>query len=357
MSTLALVATRKGLFQITKDLVIEPLAFIGDPVTMVLTNKTNGDWFAALNLGHFGVKLHHSSDSGINWTEIGVPSYPSEANPEKGDSLDLIWSLEFAEPGNANKLWAGTIPGGLFYSDNKGKTWQLNQPLWQLKQEHNWAGGGYDQPGIHSICVDPRDHRAIRVGVSVGGVWCTLDNGKSWSNVAKGMRAEYMPPDMAYDPHIQDPHRVVQCSGSPDHFWSQHHNGIFSSNDSCEKWVEFEGLKPSSFGFGVAVHPQDPKTAWFAPGVKDECRIPIDAKLVVLRTKDGGQSFESLSDGLPSISSYDLVYRHALEVDSTGEKLLMGSTTGNLWISENQGNTWSCLSNYLPPIYAVRFVS
>jgi hypothetical protein len=33
----------------------------------------------------------------------------------------------------------------------------------------------------------------------------------------------------------------------------------------------------------------------------------------------------------------------------------MGSTTGGLWLSEDAGESWQCVSNHLPPIYCVRF--
>ena len=83
--------------------------------------------------------------------------------------------------------------------------------------------------------------------------------------------------------------------------------------------------------------------------------VPVGAQLVVARTRDGGESFEVLRSGLPQEGAYDLVYRHGLDVDSTGERLAMGSTTGGLWVSEDQGDRWSCLSAHLPPIRAVRF--
>ncbi len=120
----------------------------------------------------------------------------------------------------------------------------------------------------------------------------------------------------------------------------------------------FEEVKPdpSVFGFGVAVHPDRPGTAWFAPAVKDEFRYPVDGKLVVARTTDGGESFEVLRDGLPQADAYDLIYRHGLEVDETGERLAMGSTTGGVWISDNAGDRWTGLEARLPPIYAVRFI-
>ena len=106
----------------------------------------------------------------------------------------------------------------------------------------------------------------------------------------------------------------------------------------------------------VAVHPLDPNTAWFAPAIKDELRIPKDGELVITRTRDGGASFDILRNGLPQEPAYDLVYRHALAVDSTGERLAFGSTTGSVWTSEDQGERWTQITAHLPPVYSVSFV-
>ncbi len=114
-------------------------------------------------------------------------------------------------------------------------------------------------------------------------------------------------------------------------------------------------MKPSGFGFAVAVHPNDARTAWFVPGVKDECRVPKDGKLVVSTTADGGRSFAALSQGLPEVPAWDLIYRHSLAVDGSGARLAMGSTTGNLWVSGNGGDSWLMLSATLPPIAVVAF--
>jgi hypothetical protein len=169
------------------------------------------------------------------------------------------------------------------------------------------------------------------------------------------MRAEYMPPERAFEPNIQDPHRVVQAPAAPDVLWAQHHNGVFRTSNGGERWEEVTAIKPARFGFAVAVHPKEADTAWFVPGVKDECRVPVDGQLVVARTRDGGRSFDVLRDGLPQHHAYDLVYRHGLDVDGTGERLAMASTTGNLWISENGGESWRHVSAHLPPVYQVAF--
>ena len=91
------------------------------------------------------------------------------------------------------------------------------------------------------------------------------------------------------------------------------------------------------------------------PGVKDECRVPVDGRLVVARTCDGARSFDVLTEGLPQSHAYDLVYRHALDVDDSGTRLAMGSTTGHLWLSENAGDAWTLVAGHLPPISCVRF--
>ena len=169
------------------------------------------------------------------------------------------------------------------------------------------------------------------------------------------MRGEYMPPELAGDPISQDVHCLVQCPSDPRRMWVQHHNGIFVSSDEGRTFTEITDVKPSVFGFPVVVHPSEPDTAWFVPAVKDEKRYPVDGKLVVTRTRDGGKSFDILREGLPQEHAYDLVWRHALAIDDSGERLAFGSTTGGLWVSENQGDSWSLVSHTLPPVHGVRF--
>lgn len=361
MNDRLLLGTRKGFFDLrrAKDgWAVTNKAFLGEPVSMLLRDPQDDAIYAALNLGHFGVKLHRSDDGGATWRELPAPAIPKVETTDaegakKAPSVSLIWALESA--GKAGALWAGTIPGGLFRSDDRGESWTLNEPLWNQPTREKWFGGGYDQPGIHSICVDPRDSNRILAGVSCAGTWLTEDGGKSWRQSAHGMIAEFMPPDEQRNPDIQDPHRIVQSPSSPDILWTQHHNGVFRSGNGGTEWHEITAIKPAKFGFAVAVHPADANTAWFVPGVKDECRVPVDGALAVARTRDGGKSFDVLRAGLPQRDAYDLVYRHGLAVDETGQRLAMGSTTGHLWVSDDGGDNWTLAAGNLPPIACVRF--
>jgi len=361
MSDSLWIATRKGLMRHARTAAgwaQRDVHFLGDPVSQVLVDARDGAVYAALNLGHFGCKLHRSDDDGASWQEVAAPAYP--AKPEGSDDtapwdLKLIWSLAAGGADEPGVLWAGTLPGGLFRSADRGASWQLNEALWHRPERRAWMGGGYDWPGIHSVLVDPRDSRRLLAAVSCGGVWRSDDGGASWALSAKGMRAAFMPPDQAFEQNVQDPHCMVRCAAAPDTLWTQHHNGIFVSRDDARLWEEIDHAGPSTFGFAVAAHPREPGTAWFAPAVKDECRVPVDGRLVVTRTRDFGASFETLSRGLPPAPGYDLVYRHALVVDASGERLAMASTSGNAWISENAGDDWRALSTHLPPVAALAF--
>lgn len=356
MAPRLLVATRKGLFIGLPDDVADgfgPPSFLGEPVSAICADPRDGTLYAALRLGHFGAKLHRSADGGVTWEEVGVPALPPEGETPK--ALDMIWALA---PGGADEpgvLWAGTLPAALFRSADRGTSWQPCRGLWDVPERKGWVGGGYDDAGLHSILVDPRDPRRLAIAISTGGVWLSADGGETWRIGGKGLRAEYMPPAQAFDPHMQDVHLLAACAARPDVMWAQHHNGIFRSTDGGASFTEVTADAPSRFGFAVASHPADPATAWFVPAVKDECRVPVEGRLVVTRTRDGGATLEALSAGLPDGACYDLVYRHALAVDGSGRWLAMGSTTGNLWLSGDAGETWRLLHGHMPPIAALAF--
>jgi hypothetical protein len=355
------VGTRKGLFELARrngGWEIARQHFLGDPVTAVLA-VADSVVYAALDLGHFGAKLWRRDRMGA-WHELATPAFPPKPDGAADDphpwTLGKIWALEHG--GVAGRLWAGTMPGGLFRSDDDGETWALNEPLWRMPERRKWQGvAGGEQPGINTVLVDPRNPADIRIGVSTAGVWASTDTGLSWRLINRGMYAEYMPPELREDPISQDVHRLARCTARPEIMWCQHHNGVFRSVDSGANWHELSAIRPSKFGFAVAAHPHDPDTAWFIPAIKDERRIPVDGKVVVARTRDGGRSFEVLKKGLPQHHAYDLVWRHALAVDASGERLAFGSTSGGLWISEDGGESWTMPDARLPPIAAVRFAA
>jgi len=127
MSTQCWIGTRKGLIQARRHAddswSLSPPSFPGDPVTMVLPAYDGGVTYAALNLGHFGPKLHRSGDDGKSWQECKAPAFPAQykagdESSNEAKSVELIWILEHGANGD---LWTGTVPAGLIRARGQGR--------------------------------------------------------------------------------------------------------------------------------------------------------------------------------------------------------------------------------------------
>ena len=290
MALKILVATRKGLFTLGRNgsaaapWTIERADFLADNVSLVLHDKRSGRLHAALDHGHFGVKMHTCEASGAPWVEQAAPAYPEKPAdaPDKdmwGNPLPWstvrVWALEPGAAGEEGVLWCGTIPGGLFRSQDHGASWAMIETLWRHPKRLQWMGGGADLPGLHSICVDPRDSNVIRIAVSTGGVWETARRRPDMAQRelrhvagprAGGKQVRPKRPGCA-PPGAMSRHRRTACGSSI--------TTAFSGRTMrARRGTECLGVEPSSFGFAVAVHPKDPDTAWFVPEIKDERRIP-----------------------------------------------------------------------------------
>jgi photosystem II stability/assembly factor-like uncharacterized protein len=386
MSKEILVGTRKGTFIVKKEMQSWRPKLVGHGgagVNFVLRDPQRGTIWAALGHGHWGAKLSHSDDAGLTWQDAAqikypdgarhyLPPPPSETGPGEGSptlksaTLLKLWTMAF---GGDGRMYVGTIPGGLFVSADGGKTFELCRGLWDHESrggdlwtsEGNgttkWFGTpaaeGEFAPGIHSVVIDPRNPKRILVAISTAGIFETIDGGASWRTRNQGLVMDYSPtPTDEWAGH--DPHAITMCPNQPDHLWQQNHCGVFHSADGAQTWKKVSDPNAGAhFGFPVAVDARDGGTAWLVPGKSDMHRTAIDGGLFVAMTTDSGKSWKQLRKGLPQENAYDVVYRHAL--DNSGDFLAFGSTTGNLYISENRGESWVPVAHNLPPIYSVRF--
>lgn len=393
MPNMILIGTRKGTIifdRANSSWQARPIEHAGIPVCYAVRDPRDGTLWASLDHGHWGPKLSRSRNGGATWQDISSLKYPKGARyivkvlptpdfdplaptgqPEYADATVLkIWHIAFGADGQPGRLYAGTIPGGLFVSDDGGETWELNRPLWNHESrggdlfagdatsENRWFGTpasidyGVFEPGIHSIVIDPRNPDHIYVAASSAGVIESIDGGQSWVARNRGMLNDYTPNPKAEWGH--DPHFMAGCSGQPDHLWQQNHCGVFYSNDGAQNWLKVSLPEVGvHFGFPIAVDAQDGRTAWVVPARADMQRMAISGGLCVARTTDGGQSWQVKRNGLPQTHAYDIVLRHGL--DAAGDCLCFGSTTGNVYLSEDRGETWRCLGNHFPPVYSVRF--
>jgi len=390
MTSRILVGTRKGTFLVDKAngrWRARLAGHAGTGVNFVARDPFTGRIWALVGHGHWGAKLSISDDDGATWTDapaqikypegaryIGQDMYEDTASDfgvgwkivTRPATLQKLWVIGF---GSGGRVYVGTIPGGLFVSRDAGASFELNLPLWNHPSrggnlfegdglgETKWFGtpaseGGEFAPGIHSIVVDPRDPNRMLVAVSTAGVIETRDGGQTWNSANKGMLLEHTPePDAEWG---HDTHYIEQCEGDPNHVWQQNHVGIYYSADGAASWTKVSAADEGiHFGFPVTADAEKGPTAWVVPGRSDQQRMAIDGALFVGRTEDGGKTWKALRKGLPQECAFDVVYRHALA--NKAGVVAFGSTTGNLYVSDDGGEGWTTVANNLPPVYSVRF--
>ncbi len=355
-----LVGTSKGMIVFSRgkqSWSISAVHFKGMPVTCVYVDERTNTWWAGLAHRHWGQKLAYSTDEGKNWQQVAPPIYPQEAKLSSGKSavLKKIWTIQQAGKDRPGALWIGTEPGGLFYTENNGKDFHLVENLWNhpsRKDSNQWFGAGRDHPFLHSIVVDPRDSQHVYIAVSCAGVFETKDGGQTWQPFNKGLIAAYLP-----NPNVEighDPHLVLACESEPDVLWQQNHCGIFRSTNGGEAWENVSDKNGiAHYGFALAIDRQNANRAWVIPAISDEERIAHNLALCVCRTEDGGRSWETLRNGLPQDYCFDIVFRHSLSINN--EKLVFGTTTGNVYLSEDYGENWNCLSHHLARVESIVF--
>ena len=359
-----IVGTRKGLFVLRKSRRgwnVKRYALSATPVPYAFLDERTDTLWASLDHGHWGAKLQRSRDLGETWEEVEAPKYPKSARIKPWTlggkklpaTLTYIWIVAPGSEDQPERLYLGTEPGGLFQSDDGGDTFRLVKPLWNHPSRfEQWFGGGRDSPGIHTVFVDPRDSKRVLVGVSCAGVFETRDDGKTWEPRNQGMSADFLP-----DPKAevgQDPHFFEACGTDPDRLWMQNHCGIYCSKNGAKTWkLVSQAGQTAHFGFAVAADEKDADTAWVVPAISDTHRVAVDGALCVCRTTDGGKTWKALRKGLPQKNSFDVTFRHALA--HRNGTLAFGTTTGNLFLSENRGQSWESLGCHFPPVYSVRF--
>ncbi len=292
---------------------------------------------------HFGALLRSSDDFGKTWTnpEEANVKFPATTNA----ALKNIWQIVVGKDGT---MYCGVEPAALFVSKDAGATWKLNENLWNHPQRPKWTPGGGGLC-LHTILLDPENHRRIRIAVSTGGMYVTEDGGASWRPSNKGVRAEFLP-----DKHPefgQCVHKVVQSKQRPDRMFLQNHWGLYRSDDRGETWTDVANGVPSDFGFAMAIH-EDPDTAWIVPLESDMFRCTPEGKLRVYRTRNGGKKWQAMTKGLPQKDAYECVLRDAMHAGASG--VYFGTRSGKLFASDNEGKSWKTVIDGLPSVVSVK---
>jgi photosystem II stability/assembly factor-like uncharacterized protein len=302
--------------------------------------------FASPSSSWLGPKLMHSDDLGETWQE-GKIGFPEDTDT----SLERVWQIQ---PGVGDTtVWAGTEPGAVFRSDDRGETFELVRGLWDHPHRPEW-GAGYGGQAFHTIVPHPTDPDRVTCAISSGGVYATTDGGATWEAHNTGVQAEFLPEGSQYPEFGQCVHKIARHPARPDRMFMQNHGGVYRSDDGGTTWQSIEKGLPANFGFPVVVHPHDPDTVYLFPLSGSGGRYPVEGEARVWRSKDAGETWEALDDGLPD-NFYVGVMRDAMCTDQHDPVgVFFGARNGSVWASTDEGASWKEIAANLPDVMAVR---
>lgn len=343
MGVLAIVGTDKAAFLLRSNgsrdhWALEGPLFKGWKVTAAARDPS-GRYLIGTASQVYGPALHVSDDL-KSWRQIEKgPAWPKDAERK----LNQIWTIR----SNSSRIYAGVDEAGLFESADGGESWQPVDGLNEHPSRSAWFPGAGGLC-LHAILLDPENPKRLWAGISAVGVFRSDDGGATWTLKNDGI------PPVVEDKDHKDlgrcVHGLVADPGDANTIYRREHNGMFRSRDGGDSWERIENGLGFWFGFPIVMD-HATRALYTVPLESDEYRMPKDGAFRICRSRDGGDSWETLTNGLPQEHAYMGVLRGAMAADQLDPcGIYVGTTAGTVHISTNGGDTWTQLPYTLPRV-------
>ena len=318
----------------------------------------------AICIGTIGSGLWRSADSGDSWKRVagdgglwsesrvyGLTVHPTEPRtifagaddgiykssdggqsfarlPSPMDAMD-VWKIA-VDPTDPDIVFAGTRPAALFRSKDGGRSWR------KLAVDMAEECPNVRIPRVTALAIDPADPRRVWAGVEVDGVRRSLDGGDTWARIEEGVP----------DPDIHDV--TIDLDGSSKVLTTTPRE-IFATSDAGEHWMPLgiAGRFKLPYCRALAQKPGDPKTLFVATGDG-----AVGCAGAIQRSTDGGNRWEMLN--LP-VEPNSPIWSFATH-PANPERIVACSHYGELYASENAGDSWAKLPREFTEIRAVSWV-
>jgi photosystem II stability/assembly factor-like uncharacterized protein len=321
-----LIGTANGVYSLRRDLSdwrLTEKSLDGCHVSSLFVEAASGLLFA----GVYKRGVFASSDSGKSWQQR-----------DQGITEKDVYCINAARTDDKVTLYAGTEPAHLFESDDLGGTWRELATLRSVASAPEWT---FPAPPHHAhvknIAIHPRDRRRMYVGVEVGGLFKSEDSGESWQELS-GFYA--------------DVHRLVIRPSEPEALYLCTGDGLYHSRDGGGNWEHLTtNAMRIAYPDALLIHPKKENLLFMAGAISTPgtWRKTHTADARIARSRDGGKNWQILFQGLPEHLRGN-VEALAIEVSNGSAALFAGTTDGDLFSSDDDGEHWSRIASNLPPI-------
>jgi photosystem II stability/assembly factor-like uncharacterized protein len=241
-------------------------------------------------------------------------------------------------PSQPNVFYVGQVNGGVWKSDDYGRTWS---PIFdhESTQSIGAIAVAASDPSVIYVASGEGLHRP---DLSVGdGIYRSSDAGKSWKHL--GLRDGWQIPALAVDPRNAD-RLFAAVLGHP--YGPNEERGLYGSKDGGETWQKLISKDENTGASDVEIDPTNPDVMYASmwevrEGPWEDNNEVNGSGGGLFKSSDGGATWHPLTSGLPKDVSQ--IYVAIAPSDQRRLYATVGTASGGLFVyrSDDAGENWA----------------